>query len=612
MRANSVVNSKHNLSVSGPGSVKAEKDGGICVFCHAVHNAGSETPLWNHTLSNVSDYKTYSSATMKSGTVGPQPNGASKLCLSCHDGTVALGSLHSRKATIAMQGGVTTMPAGPSNMGTDLSHDHPISFQYDSKLYKDSLGDLTDPLCDPTKLPDKVRLQEKIWMQCTTCHDPHDNQFPNFLVMDNTNSALCATCHINSPGSAHSMSAVPITPAAAAALSAPAIAAGPVAGSARAAAAPASVQRVAVSKLPSKRVAKTVAANGCDNCHAPHGAGGRARLLLHAREEQTCFVCHNGTVGRQNLVQEFNKLSVHPVLQSSQLHSPRENLLNAPRHVACADCHNSHIAKQSNSHAKKNPTIAVPAASGAILGVRGVNRDGIALKSVAREYELCLRCHGDSVARNPSSVNRISPETNKRRQFDPSNSSYHPVVAVGRNSNVPSLIPPYNAGATIQCTDCHNNDQGPGAGGTGPAGPHGSAFAPLLERRLVTVDQTLESAANYALCYKCHSRDSIVNDQSFRAFSSTGQGDRGHRFHIQDQKTACTTCHDSHGVANNQHLINFNPSYVTASSNGRIEYKSTGLFRGNCTLSCHGFDHAGTAYPNALTASPAKFAPRKR
>jgi hypothetical protein len=75
--------------------------------------------------------------------------------------------------------------------------------------------------------------------------------------------------------------------------------------------------------------------------------------------------------------------------------------------------------------------------------------------------------------------------------------------------------------------------------------------------------------------------------------------DRGHRFHIVDQKTACTTCHDSHGVKTQAKLMNFNRDYVTPSSNGRLEYVSGGTFSGNCSLTCHGTDHAATSYPMA-------------
>ena len=60
---------------------------------------------------------------------------------------------------------------------------------------------------------------------------------------------------------------------------------------------------------------------------------------------------------------------------------------------------------------------------------------------------------------------------------------------------------------------------------------------------------------------------------------------RGHRFHIVDQRTACTTCHDSHGVATLRNLINFNTDYVTPSASlGTINYTSTGNSSGVCTL----------------------------
>jgi hypothetical protein len=154
----------------------------------------------------------------------------------------------------------------------------------------------------------------------------------------------------------------------------------------------------------------------------------------------------------------------------------------------------------------------------------------------------------------------------------------------------------------MTCTDCHNSDQSPAAGGSGANGPHGSIYAPLLERQLILTDYTPESPANYALCYKCHNRDNILSDQSFRAINSQGES-RGHRFHIVDQKTACTTCHDSHGVATARNLINFNNDYVTQSAvlpSGTM-YTSMGNFSGTCTLTCHGKDHAGISYPMALT-----------
>jgi hypothetical protein len=183
-------------------------------------------------------------------------------------------------------------------------------------------------------------------------------------------------------------------------------------------------------------------------------------------------------------------------------------------------------------------------------------------------------------------VNRQFPETNTRLEFKASNASYHPVSSQVTGSQSPSLIAPWSIGSRIYCTDCHNNDQGAATGGTGPNGPHGSAFPPLLERQLLLTDNNPENAGAYALCYKCHSRSSILANDSFSAHSK----------HIVEYRAACTTCHDSHGVATVDHLINFNVDYVTPSSNGRLEYRSTGLRSGNCSLTCHGSDHQAKSY----------------
>jgi predicted CXXCH cytochrome family protein len=565
-RAETIVNSVHNLSVSGPGPVKATAEADVCIFCHTAHRSNGATPLWNHNLSGVTNYVVYSSTTLDAlGLTIPQPNGSSRLCLSCHDGTIALGSVNSRTSPISMQNGVSTMPSGPSNLGTDLSGDHPISFVYDA-----SLGAKDPQIKDPAALTGKVKLDHEGRMQCTACHDPHNNQFGKFLVMDNTASTLCLSCHnvANWPGSAHSMSSQSVTPVATAAV-----------------------------KLgsPAKAKMTTVAAEGCANCHTPHFAGARERLLKSAAPEQNCLPCHNGSLpGVKNVAADFQKVSIHPITQNSTAHSPNENVVNPPtRHVTCFDCHNTHASKtRIQAQAKSgNTSPEVP----------GVNASGTVMKIASSEYELCLRCHADSTTRGEARVNRQVAETNKRVQFRVTNQSFHPVESVGKNRNVPSLLAPWTTSSLVTCTDCHNSDQSAATGGSGANGPHGSIYPPLLERQLVLTDFTPESPANQALCYKCHSRESILGDQSFRAVNGQGQS-RGHRFHIVDQKATCTTCHDSHGVANAKNLINFNSDYVTPSTSlGTTSYTSTGNFGGVCTLTCHGKDHAGINYPMAAT-----------
>ncbi len=533
----SITGSRHNLSVSGPGTVKAASEEEVCLFCHTPHGAGPEAPLWNRSSSGA----TYIPYTSSTAIAAPgQPSGASKLCLSCHDGTIALGMVKSRGAAIPVTGG-GTVPPGSTRLGTSLADDHPVSFPFTEQL-RTQHGELVSP----SQLTGAVKLDTAGNVQCTSCHDPHDDRFGKFLVIPNQGSALCTTCHAPTGwgGAVHRSS-------------------------------PATWNGAAPDPWPHS-ASVTVADNGCENCHRPHNAQAPQRLLTFAKAEQGCLACHNGHVGQKNVEADFGKLSVHPVA-GTEVHDPKEDLLNPPRHAECADCHDPHSAAAGGA--------ALPRASGALLGVRGVSASGAALAEVTFEYELCFRCHADSTSRGASQVKRQVAQTNTRVEFSLSNQSHHAVLGAGKNPDVPSLISPYTVSSVISCTSCHNSNSGPGAGGTGPNGPHGSVYTPILERQLALTDGA-ESAASYALCYKCHSRTSILGNQSFRY----------HNLHIASARTACTTCHDPHGVAGKPHLINFNTDRVTPASGGRLEFVDGGTFRGSCYLNCHGHGHNPESY----------------
>src|SRR4029077_11329544 len=89
-----VRNTKHNLSASGPGTLKATTETQVCVFCHTPHGATQGvTPLWNRQLSSQT-HTAYTSSSLDANAIQgslDQPGGSSKLCLSCHDGTLAIG-----------------------------------------------------------------------------------------------------------------------------------------------------------------------------------------------------------------------------------------------------------------------------------------------------------------------------------------------------------------------------------------------------------------------------------------------------------------------------------------------------------------------------------------
>jgi len=536
-----VANTRHNLSVSGPGPVAATSESEICIFCHTAHNASPVAPLWNRPNPG-SVYTPYSSSTAKA--FPGQPTGTSILCLSCHDGTIALGQVLSRTTPIAMTGGVSTLPAGPGRLGTDLSDDHPISFAYTS-----ALASQRGELADPGALTGSVRLDSSGQMQCTSCHDAHKDTAGKFLVKSNQASALCQTCHQKNDWmfSTHKTST-------------------------------ATWNAIPPDPWPSTNSSGTVADHACDSCHTPHTAGGKERLLHYQAEENNCISCHNNNVASTDIAAEFNKTSSHPLQATQGVHSPGENAIVGTRHVECADCHDPHATTAA-------PTGNVP---GALKNVRGINIVGSEVKPITAEYQLCFRCHADSTGKPPALTPRQLSQTNVRLEFNTANPSFHPVAGVGRNPNVPSLIAPLTESSIITCGDCHNNNSA-----AGPAGPHGSIYSPLLVRRYQTQDGINESASNYALCYGCHDRNNILNDNSFKE----------HDKHIRGENAPCNVCHDPHGVSlaqgnatNNSKLINFDTSVVSPDNNGRLRFESTGTFKGRCYLNCHGKQHNPESY----------------
>jgi len=327
----------------------------------------------------------------------------------------------------------------------------------------------------------------------------------------------------------------------------------------------------------------TVSRNACKSCHRPHHAEGIPWILHRLNIAATCTSCHDGRTA-SDIRSQIEKSSNHGM--STQGPPPGEGspYVEGTR-ISCADCHNPHAAG--------SPGGLPPDLPSSLAQVPGVQLNGGTVEAIQAEYELCFRCHGDAPVSVAPVVSRDVVQSNKRLQFQPGNPSYHPVGSQGRNSDVPSLIPPLTTASMITCGDCHGSDDSRKEGGSGPAGPHGSAWRPLLAARYDTGTSVSESSAAYALCYRCHQRDSVLRDESFR----------GHRKHVVNEDTPCSVCHDPHGIyagqgtdENHSHLINFDRSVVFPNRDGRIEFIDLGKFRGECNLTCHGKDHRNKRY----------------
>ena len=202
-----IVNSKHDFSNAGTGGNWGSSDvNEVCIFCHTPHNAQnvSGAPLWNR-AGLTKTFKVYANGGSLNATVG-QPTGNTLLCLSCHDGSIAIDQFIQGKqgAPKMMAIGDVYYPGSPYGQGrpniggnytgngnvNDLANDHPVSFTYDAALAAAD-GGLHAP--DSTGLP---LYSGKL--ECATCHDVHNVKSagkPRLLRKDIAGSALCLSCH---------------------------------------------------------------------------------------------------------------------------------------------------------------------------------------------------------------------------------------------------------------------------------------------------------------------------------------------------------------------------------------------------------------------------------
>jgi len=354
---------KHNLSSSGLGTTQSTTESEVCVFCHTPHGSNPTgtaiaAPLWNRNLDyqNSTGYVLYDNTWSFSfeGTLNDpsKPTGYSRLCLSCHDGTIAIGSVVNKPGSGGFPGspefyapttdalGIGTMATQPGAigsgvlsgdtrvLGTNLQNDHPISFLFDTTLATITDTELVDPGPPPATLnavtplapAGGYRTGVKRYgntanplifqnVQCTSCHNPHAVTYPKFLRASRfqdasesgflpnngggptpaTGQIICLYCH-SKPGWNNS------THDLSTALHSPYPAADDT-------------------NTPDPEDydfdgTHTVGAYACRNCHDPHTAQGAKRLHKEGVStfggsdaiENTCFLCHAPNLANVNLI----------------------------------------------------------------------------------------------------------------------------------------------------------------------------------------------------------------------------------------------------------------------------------------------------------------------
>ncbi len=212
----STPNSPHNFTDNRDSRVHGNEIGlggwngseEICRVCHVPHDHdratryGDRGLLWNHAVSSAT-YTMYASSTLD-GSMASQPTGYSKMCLGCHDGTVAVDTFdkYAGGSVYMDDFGPWYLIPGANNYAGDLGKTHPISMVYDP-LLDPNLMAKTDPMGGSGTIDDVL---ENGVMQCSSCHDVHDQpgeSVPGTALLrvnqkgsKGTPSGLCLTCHI--------------------------------------------------------------------------------------------------------------------------------------------------------------------------------------------------------------------------------------------------------------------------------------------------------------------------------------------------------------------------------------------------------------------------------
>ena len=583
----------HDLTPGSTSPIHGSRPGS-CTYCHVPHSGnGNLAPLWNQKLSTAT-YDTYSSTTDVNKANPQMPLGSdSKLCLSCHDGTVAV-------ADTVLFGQMPTKGSWilGDQFGTRLQSSHPFSLV---KPLQDNI-DLTSTLVPQSKTGDKTGAVQLIMgnVECTSCHNPHvqaiDKLSTNFLVRSNSNGQMCLACHDPTRTMIGGHNKV-----------------NPLAGWAI------GIHSVAQNKISAQiKLGSygTVGGNACISCHASHNASGPVRLL-RGMNEADCAACHSGgsniSPPAPNIFAEYSKIS-HPFPNGTSPHDASEPaVLNNNRHATCVDCHNGHGAQQVTSF-NIPPLIRVSQ-----TGVVGVGINGITIVDPAgNQYENCLRCHGYSAGKvsNPVygylPVRASSDPLNVIPQMNLSAKSSHPVMHP-RSSGLsqPSLLTTmldFNGGTTngramgsqIFCTDCHNSDDNREFGRTGPNGPHGSKWWHILERdyedsqapggpgALLTINLNpqpdLSVNGPYGLCAKCHNLNVVMQTVSWAY----------HKNHVSTDGFSCSTCHTAHGMGatsanpTGERMVDFDLNVVGKNGAFAISYDPGS---NTCVLQCHNTAH---------------------
>ena len=196
---------------NGPHDLRGEWTGldQICVVCHAPHDSSTNKiasygDLWNHTITTATFTLFGGQTGVSVGQTAADIDILSGACLSCHDGTVALGDFvngSGKNLSVFISTG-DQVPAGGWRVGGfDLGGTHPISMEMNNTRYTAATtnGFSSHSMGGPKNA--KLRGGGSGHsIECYTCHNPHGTSTTTFgplLRFSMSGSELCIRCHDN-------------------------------------------------------------------------------------------------------------------------------------------------------------------------------------------------------------------------------------------------------------------------------------------------------------------------------------------------------------------------------------------------------------------------------
>ncbi len=512
---------RHNGLAGSPHQVLSELAGAqamdevsraawACLLCHPSPPNDEPPTLWD-------DFREPANLDLHS------PN----LCLSCHDGLLATGFTSPCVGRRQVELSQLRPPASPESAG------HLFAFADSSAGAPSTIAPRDLPVVDHR-------------VSCTTCHDPHSSQQEFMLRKDPEAGELCLACHRLEGWSFGSHGGSP------------------------------------------DQHDEDLRQIACAACHRIHAPDARP-ALLKGGEAQTCLGCHDGSVdcedevaSAEDLTSVFEKPYRHPVgfMEGAQEGGGWVGFFagsGEPYAVECSSCHNPHAAGHP-----EDPDV-FGGLDGSLRGVEGVSPLGMR-RPAEREAEICMMCHGFTadgplVTRNPWGTGRDVAE-----DFSLANRSFHPVLGTVSGAGSPSLkleaggtargnLPAEAIGLqTLNCSDCHGNDDP-----LGPQGPHASNIPGLLKAEFDSYGQGGQADP---LCMQCHEGGVLFSSQSWR----------WHSLHA-DAGFSCAACHDPHGSRTLDGLLNLDRRPWAEAVEGEFLIEKIDLHTGTCTIKCHGYVH---------------------